>query len=311
MDKINSIKVPLLSVVLPVFNCEKYLARCLDSITTQSIKNLEVIAIYDHSDDRTLKILSDYANLDPRIKIIQGSNQGLIKALNNGLDNAKGKYIARMDSDDVSLPGRFAKQIKLMDSNAFDICGGHYFIIGSSDEYLGARVVPCFDWSILLALSLNVPFAHGSVMFRSDFIKNNSIRYGSTKYLCSEDYALWSDMYLLGAKFCNINDWIFKYREHEVSLSKMRRKEVSSDAYKISSDFIKLNKDKIIQAIRNSSSFTKTREESENLATLIFIFLIVDFNAELLAYLKGISKRDTVTGFIRSLRFAYFKWFIR
>ncbi|MBU3599657.1 glycosyltransferase [Polynucleobacter sp. 30F-ANTBAC] len=303
--------VVLVSVLLPVYKCEKYLSACLNSIISQSLKSFEVLAVYDDSDDKTLEILTEYSNIDSRIKIIKGSNRGLIGALNDALDKANGIYLARMDSDDISIPDRFEKQVKLMESTSADVCGGHYFIIGSSDEYLGSRVVPCSDYSMLLALSLNVPFAHGSVMFRADFIDKHGIRYGASKYQSSEDYALWALIYSLGGKFCNVNDWIFKYREHEVSLSKTLLKEVRCDAYKISSEFIESNKTQILIAIQNFIGINRTREESENLATLIFIFSFIDLNFKLLPFVKELSKRDILTGFIRAVRFIYFKYFIK
>lgn len=301
----------LVSVILPVFKCGNYLSKCLDSIINQSINSFEVIAIYDKSNDNSYEILSKYASQDPRIKIIHGTNDGLIKALNDGIDNATGKYIARMDSDDISTQDRFEKQIHTLESHHADICGGHYYIIGQNDEYLSARVVPCSNDSILLALSLNVPFAHGSVMFRGDFIRDNKIRYGNTSFKYSEDYALWTMMHFQGAKFCNANDWIFKYRDHQASLSKKMLKKVRVDAYKISSSFINLNKFNIKKIIKSLAYQPKTREEAENFATLVFIFLMTELNIKLLFSLSRVAKRDILTGFIRATRFIFFKCFVR
>ncbi len=107
--------MPYLSVVMSVYNGEKHLNEAIDSILSQTYENFEFIIIEDCSTDKTLEILKEFKEKDNRIKIIQKEKnegpKGFIKNLNLGLNMAQGKYIARMDADDISLPERFQKQV--------------------------------------------------------------------------------------------------------------------------------------------------------------------------------------------------------
>ena len=91
---------PLISVVVPVYNVEQYLKKCLDSIIKQKYNNLEIIIVNDGSTDNSQKICQEYVKKDKRIKLITQKNQGLSAARNTGIDNAHGKYISFVDSDD-------------------------------------------------------------------------------------------------------------------------------------------------------------------------------------------------------------------
>ncbi len=126
MNKENRKKLPLISVIIPAYNTEKYLAECIDSVLNQTYKNFEVICIDDGSTDGTLKILEQYALKDKQIKVISQQNQGLSITRNIGLDLAKGKYIYFLDSDDMIIPETFEEIIPIMekynlDSFHFDI----------------------------------------------------------------------------------------------------------------------------------------------------------------------------------------------
>ena len=105
---------PLISVILPAYNAERFLEEAIDSILAQTYKNFELIVLNDGSTDRTEEIILSYN--DPRIRYIKNeSNLKLIKTLNKGIALARGKYIARMDADDISLPTRFEKEIEFME----------------------------------------------------------------------------------------------------------------------------------------------------------------------------------------------------
>ena len=113
---------PLISVIIPVYNVEKYLQRCLDSVIEQTYQNLEIILIDDGSTDHSGKICDDYAARDMRIHVIHQENQGLSIARNKGLDIAKGTYIAFVDSDDYILPEMYAKMLECIIENDVDFC---------------------------------------------------------------------------------------------------------------------------------------------------------------------------------------------
>ena len=102
----------LISVIMPVFNCEDYLEESIVSILDQTYPYFEFIIINDGSTDQSPKIIKKYANQDDRIIIINQSNSGIVTALNKGIDVARGEWLFRMDGDDVSLPQRFSMQIE-------------------------------------------------------------------------------------------------------------------------------------------------------------------------------------------------------
>ncbi len=102
--------VPLISVVMPVYNARQYLAEAVESILAQTFGDFEFVCVDDGSTDDSLAILNDFAKRDPRVKIVSRPNTGVWKALNDGIEVSRGQLIARMDADDVSLPQRFAFQ---------------------------------------------------------------------------------------------------------------------------------------------------------------------------------------------------------
>ncbi|HEY9660554.1 MAG TPA: glycosyltransferase, partial [Allocoleopsis sp.] len=113
-----SFSPPQISVLMAVYNGSRYVAEAIESILNQTFTDFEFLIIEDGSTDNTVQILQDYANRDPRIKLIQNEqNIGLTKSLNKGLKLAQGKYIARQDADDVSLPHRFEQQIAVFAQN--------------------------------------------------------------------------------------------------------------------------------------------------------------------------------------------------
>ena len=126
---------PKISVLMPVYNGVQFLDRSIKSILSQTFYNFEYIIINDGSTDGSLKIINSYK--DSRIKIINYSkNMGITFALNNGLNIAKGDYIARQDQDDISLPNRFMLQIEYLENNDIDLVDTNFIFIDENDKYL-------------------------------------------------------------------------------------------------------------------------------------------------------------------------------
>ncbi|HAS7841575.1 TPA: glycosyltransferase family 2 protein, partial [Vibrio cholerae] len=124
---------PKISVVMSVYNGEKYLGEAIDSILKQTFSDFEFIIINDGSTDKTLEIIKSYMKKDDRIVLVSRENKGLIVSLNEGLDLAKGQYIARMDADDISIKSRFEKQIEFLDSNPdIGVCGTWVEVFGEN-----------------------------------------------------------------------------------------------------------------------------------------------------------------------------------
>ena len=233
----NVISGPAVSVILPVYNGEGYIAEAVASILMQTFTDFELIIINDGSSDNTADILSTFLS-DERVSIISRENKGLIYSLNEGINKARGKYIARMDADDYSYPNRLALQVDLMDKDELDICGGHYLIIGKTDKFLGSVFLPTDLSAFQLYLSIMPPFAHGSVMFRKRFWIENELKYGSV-YKEAEDFSLWQEFYFKGARFGNVNEVIFKYRDHPASFSYRKMKAMMAEVKLLRRRFIR------------------------------------------------------------------------
>ncbi|MES9901328.1 MAG: glycosyltransferase [Sedimenticola sp.] len=235
----------LISVVMPVYNGQKYLKEALESVLNQTHKNFELIVIDDGSTDKSLEILKSYK--DSRVSIVSRENRGLIFSLNEGIRLAKGKYIARMDADDISLPTRFHEQIALMENESLDICGGHYFIINGGGKYTDAVIVPTTEDNILLNISYTVPFAHGSVMIRKEIL--DVITYDVNENSAVEDYALWVNLIKAGCAFGNVSEFIFSYRDTGDSFSKSKYKLMRYQGNIISKSFLREFRSRIKQSI--------------------------------------------------------------
>lgn len=132
---------PLISIIIPVYNIDKYIARCLDSVINQSYTNLEIIVVNDGSTDETLNVLNQYLFKDSRIKIINKENEGVSKARNTGIDNAKGDYIGFVDGDDVIEKDMYKTLLELMIKYNASIshCGYQMVFPDRIDKYYGTE----------------------------------------------------------------------------------------------------------------------------------------------------------------------------
>ena len=206
---------PGISVIMPVYNGEKFLREAIESILNQTYKDFEFLIVYDESTDETLSIIQGFQEQDERVVLINGDKEGISGALNKGIEKARGKYIARLDADDISLPTRFETQINHMESLGLDICGGHSLLIDSDGKVNGIGVVPRSHDLCGLSMMFMVPFAHSSVMILKGFLTNSSLKYEG-KY---EDFDMWIRMFSAGAKFGNVDDIVIRYRVLDESLS--------------------------------------------------------------------------------------------
>lgn len=198
-----------ISVILPVYNAQDTIGEAIQSIINQTYTDWELLVINDGSTDNTRSVILSFD--DPRIKYIENDgNKQLIYSLNRGLELASGKYIARMDADDISLPERFACQVRYMDSHPEIIVCGTYM------QKFGNRVVP----DIISFYSNNddiknniltfPPFGHPSVMIRKSVLDKTGIKY-DYNYKCAEDLKLWIDLLPYG-NYANIPQVLLRYR---------------------------------------------------------------------------------------------------
>lgn len=206
---------PKLSVVLSVYNGEQYIKESVDSLLAQSFKDFELIVIDDGSTDDTDKILKSYQ--DPRIKIYDQSNKGLVKSLNLGVELSGGEYIARQDADDRSEPERFEKQMAFLEANPkVVLIGSSMSVMGTDSKIKHEHRVLLNDPELKQELLVRSPFAHGSVVFRkAAFDKAGGYKQDDWP---AEDYGLWLRMASEGL-FANIDEPLYVYRETADSIS--------------------------------------------------------------------------------------------
>lgn len=202
-------KFPILSVIMSVLNGEKFLNESIDSILNQSFTNFEFIIIDNASKDQSRNIISKYR--DNRIHYIKNQkNIGLTDSLNVGLNNASGKYVARMDADDIAYPKRFELQVKFLEEN------DDYVLVGTCFESMfpnGTKtknVMPATDELIRLLLPYRNCFAHPTVMFKNDFV--SPLRY-DPKYKLFQDYPMWWELAKKGL-VANLSYIGLRYRIH-------------------------------------------------------------------------------------------------
>lgn len=206
---LNLSQEPMISVIMPVYNAQQYLREAIDSVLDQTFSDFEFIIFDDGSTDESLKIIQSYQ--DPRIRLISGKgNRKLVPPLNEAMQMAKGKYLARMDSDDISLSNRFEEQVAFMEKNPdIDVCGTFFRTIGGRVNL--SKVYPIFDLEIKLAMLFYCPFAHPTVMMRRSTMINKCFFYDK-QFLYAEDYDLWSRMSAFGCTFHNIPEVLLRYR---------------------------------------------------------------------------------------------------
>ena len=207
---------PMISVLMPVYNAEKYVGEAVESILNQTYSDFEFIIIDDCSTDGSYQILQSYAAKDNRIKLYRNDvNLRLPKTLNFGISQAQGKYIVRMDADDISLPERFAKQIEFMESNpTIGVSGTYSIAFDSNNSNLYTIEVP-LTHELIKAYSFFVccKMIHPSIIARRElFAKIGRFSFNESLGGLAEDYALWTEMLYGGVVFANLGHVLLKYR---------------------------------------------------------------------------------------------------
>jgi glycosyltransferase involved in cell wall biosynthesis len=208
---------PKLSVIMPVYNAAPFLREAIDSILTQTFTDFEFLIFNDGSTDNSGEIIRSYS--DDRINFFDSEiNKGLAYWLNEGLKKSQGKYIARMDADDIAHPERFARQLDFLDhNNEYVLCGTCY----ESLPGLQYTRLPVTDEEIKVKLLSINPFCHPSVVFRAKTVRDHNISY-TAAYMPTEDRDMWVKMSQLG-KVWNVELPLLKYRVHGANVSLKRR----------------------------------------------------------------------------------------
>ena len=216
--------VPAVSVILPAYNCEKFIGKAIQSVLQQTFTDFELIIINDGSTDNTGSVIQTFD--DQRILYLKNpGNQGLISTLNNAITYAKGRYIARMDGDDICLAERLARQKVFLDENE------NITVVASTIEFINEQEEKTGVWEldrqtitpeqIKKAILKQNCIAHPTVMMRAEIIKQ--LKYMEYQKNI-EDYDLWLRLLNRGYKIAKLDEPLLLYRIHDSSVTSVHLK---------------------------------------------------------------------------------------
>jgi glycosyltransferase involved in cell wall biosynthesis len=205
--KDKNYRVPV-SVLMPAYNCEAYIKEAIESIINQTFHDFELIVVDDGSTDGTLNVIKSFT--DNRVVCVKNSHRGIVTALNTGLRIARGKYIARMDADDISYSNRLQKQYDWMESHPdVSVCATHLTFADGQTGNCGNGY-----WrNPLEAMVHGNILYHGTVMMRKQFLEQNKLYYRDKPY--AEDYYLWFETVKNGGTLYTIPESLYYYRSHQ------------------------------------------------------------------------------------------------
>ncbi len=300
-----------ITVLMCVYNGATYLQESIDSILKQSLTDFEFIIIDDASTDRTPEILK--SNLDPRIKVVTNIvNIGLTKSLNIGLKLSNGTYIARMDSDDISLQGRLQEQKDFLDRNKGIVCvGSEIDVIDYNGEKIGSKTQSDDPYLIKFFMIFKNQIVHSSVMFVRDKIMVVGGYNESFKY--AQDYDLWSRLILNKYHISNIKKPLVKYRMHNQSITQGERKD---DAYSYAQTTTWNN---ICRYVELSESNFKilmqsiNRHKVDSFSSLIVIFKAIERVRKSFLSKESLNSKqiDIITSYCTNLKYNSIRWYIK
>jgi glycosyltransferase involved in cell wall biosynthesis len=270
---------PLVSVIMPVYNAEPFLREAVDSILVQTYTNFELLVFDDHSTDNSLEILKSYC--DKRIKIVAYTeNNGIVRSLNDGINKAEGKYIARMDADDISIITRFEKQVIFMEQNPdIGVCGTWYECFGQLENLAELPAKHDDIYTHMLLIGNIIP--HSAVMLRRDVLIKNNFYYDPAFEVC-QDFNLWVRLADV-TRFHIIPESLLKYRWYGSNSSSVKREKQRINNEKIKMlAFEKLFKRALlsheinaIQILNNAHYRHKylSKKENDDIEKLYYLFI--------------------------------------
>jgi glycosyltransferase involved in cell wall biosynthesis len=215
---------PTISVVMSVYNAGRYLPQAVESVLAQSFRDFEFIIIDDGSTDGSPEVLRAYAARDLRIRLTVRGNKGLTVTLNEGLAQARGEFVARMDCDDVCIPDRFQKQLDYLRADPLLVCaGGHFELIDEKGRLLTRLCPPSDDETIQkLLLAGHTAICHPAAMMRREAVARVG---GYDPYFkTTQDLDLWLRLGEIG-RLGNVREVVLKFRQHGGSVSETKRQE--------------------------------------------------------------------------------------
>ena len=227
---------PDISVIMSVYNGEEYLRESVESVINQTFRNWELIIINDCSTDSTGEILADLASKDDRIKVYTNEvNLKLPSSLNKAISLCNGKYIARMDADDICLPERFSEQYKFMEENSDIALSSCRFMTVKKGVYASGGAGGRCDSDALKAMLLVAnPILHPGVIAKQEVMKE--LGYDTT-LTCTEDLELWTRMAANNYKLKILDECLLIYRLHDKQITSTTLERQHTEVLKIQNEF--------------------------------------------------------------------------
>lgn len=292
---------PLVSVLMPVYNCDQYILESIESVLNQTFSDFELLIIDDCSTDNTFNIIQ--AIEDERIKLFQKpKNSGYTDSLNYGISIAKGKYVARMDGDDICLPTRFEKQVNFLDKNP------EVILCGTAIQIIGTEKVlrhPLNHDEIKVKLCFANSLYHPTLMGRIEVFKEHNY---DKKYEPAEDYELWTRLVFLG-KLANLEEVLLKYRIHENQISEYKKSIQISNFFKCRINM--LNQLNLLDSFSEKDILIAIEEQNKydsiNLTNSLKIFKLL--KKENKNYKR--FKEDLFSQYIDKIRLDFIKRYLR
>lgn len=216
--------MPAISILLPVYNAAGTLPECIASLDAQTLADYEVIAVDDGSQDGTPSLLRAWAERDRRVRLLSLAHGGIVVALQSGLAECRGRFVARMDADDRSHPERLDKQFDFLEAHPeVDVVSSRVRAFPEEDVRDGFRVY--LEWlnalltpeQIRREIFVESPLPHPSVMFRRDAVLAAG---GYQEHGWAEDYDLWLRMHLAGSRFAKLPETLLDWRERPDRLTR-------------------------------------------------------------------------------------------
>jgi glycosyltransferase involved in cell wall biosynthesis len=211
------LQVPRVSVLLPVWNGDAFLEPAMESILRQTFFSLELLVVDDGSTDGTADIACKFARADPRVRVLRRPHEGLSAALNAGIAEARGEYIARMDADDISVPDRLEKQVAWLDTHPACVAVGTWIeVVDATGRHIGLKTFVTTHEEISAALLRGISaLAHPTVVARGDALRATG-GYDARRYP-SEDLDLWLRLGERGG-LANLGEALLQHRRHKAAI---------------------------------------------------------------------------------------------
>ena len=295
-------QIPEISVIIPVFNAAPFLKESIESILNQTFSDFELLILNDKSTDKSLEIIKKFQLQDNRIIIIdKAQNTGPANLRNEGINAAKGNFIALMDADDISLPTRFEKQIAVLKNNPeIGVCGTWFTFFGSEKNKIIKHSINSDAIKVSFLHSCNI--GNPTVMFKKEVLGDLKF---DNDYVPVEDYDLWSRL-LAKTSFYNIPESLLNYRQHNNNISKTKIANVNRSVQKV-----KINQlhnldiaaeDPKIEFYLNAISYKKGLSPEEVIETITASHFLSSQNQKLKYFNQELLQKHITKNLIRTVR---------